>query len=72
MPINKHQTVVVLGTGGTIAGLSADAGNNVAYMSAQLGIDALLAVPDMTDLGSVSLETEQLAQVDSKIGRAHV
>ena len=66
MPINKHQTVVVLGTGGTIAGLSADAGNNVAYMSAQLGIDALLAVPGMTDLGCVSLETEQLAQVDSK------
>ena len=58
MPTNKRQTDVVLGTGGAIAGLSADAGDTVAYSSAQLGIDALLAVPGMTDLGSVSLETE--------------
>ena len=64
--MNKHQTVVVLGTGGTIAGLSTDAADNLAYTSAQLGIDALFAVPGMTDRGCVSLETEQIAQVDSK------
>lgn len=66
MPKTKRQTVVVLGTGGTIAGRSADAADNVAYASAQVGVDVLLAVPGMADPGSVRLEAEQLAQVDSK------
>jgi L-asparaginase len=56
--------VIVLGTGGTIAGTSADAGDNVGYTAAQLGVEWLLrAVPA---LAGVALEAEQVAQVDSK------
>ena len=56
--------VVVLGTGGTIAGTSADASDNVGYTAAQLGVNLLVrAVPPLAD---VPLEAEQVAQVDSK------
>src|SRR6185295_170592 len=56
--------VIVLGTGGTIAGTSADAGDNVGYTAAQLGVALLVrAVPALAD---VPLEAEQVAQVDSK------
>jgi len=60
----KASSVVVLGTGGTIAGTSADAGDNVGYTAAQLGVAQLVrAVPA---LQASSLEVEQVAQVDSK------
>jgi L-asparaginase len=56
--------VVVLGTGGTIAGTAANAGDNLGYTAAQLGVDALVrAVPA---LAALSIESEQVAQVDSK------
>ena len=39
-------TVVVLGTGGTIAGAASDASDNVGYVAAQRGVAELLqAVP---------------------------
>jgi L-asparaginase len=58
------QTIVVLGTGGTIAGTAADAADNVGYTAAQVGVAQLVkAVPA---LSGASLETEQVAQVDSK------
>jgi L-asparaginase/Glu-tRNA(Gln) amidotransferase subunit D len=56
--------VVVLGTGGTIAGTSADAADSVGYTAAQLGIAQLLAtVPGGSAL---PWEAEQVAQLDSK------
>lgn len=56
--------IVVLGTGGTIAGTAAEAGDNIGYTAAQLGVAQLLkAVPA---LAGVPLEAEQVAQVDSK------
>ena len=55
---------VVLGTGGTIAGTAADAGDHLGYRAAQLGIDTLLAgVPALQGL---PVEAEQVAQIDSK------
>ena len=58
------KTLVVLGTGGTIAGTAASAGDNIGYTAAQLGVATLVkAVPA---LAGVPLETEQVAQVDSK------
>lgn len=61
---SKASTVVVLGTGGTIAGTSATAGDNVGYTAAQLGAsDLVRAIPA---LAAVPLEVEQVAQVDSK------
>jgi len=61
---STSSTVVILGTGGTIAGTSANAADNVGYTAAQIGIGALVqAVPA---LAGVPLESEQVAQVDSK------
>lgn len=56
--------VVILGTGGTIAGRAAQAADNVGYTAAQLGVQQLLdAVPP---LAGRALEAEQVAQLDSK------
>ncbi len=60
--------VVFLGTGGTIAGTAHLSGDNIGYQAAQVGVAQLLS-----QMGSVlhlvpvdSLESEQVAQVDSK------
>ena len=56
--------VVILGTGGTIAGVAPEGKSDLAYQSAQLSVEALVqAVPELAD---TSLETEQVAQIDSK------
>ncbi len=58
------QTLVIIGTGGTIAGASGSATDNVGYKAGSLSVDTLVkAVPA---LASRSLEAEQLAQLDSK------
>ena len=57
-------TVVILGTGGTIAGASSVAGDNVGYTAAQRSVaDLLAAVPA---LAGAPLQAEQVAQLDSK------
>ena len=57
--------VVILGTGGTIAGLSGSASDNIGYTAAQVSVDQLVAaVASLTDRGPVL--TEQVAQIDSK------
>ncbi len=56
--------VVILGTGGTIAGTSAVPGDNVHYRAAQLGVQQLIAA--VPGLAGHALEAEQVAQVDSK------
>jgi L-asparaginase len=57
-------TVVILGTGGTIAGASSVAGDNVGYTAAQRSVaDLLAAVPA---LAGAPVEAEQVAQLDSK------
>jgi L-asparaginase len=57
--------IVILGTGGTIAGLSASASDNIGYTAAQVGVEQLAAaIPSLTDAGPVL--TEQVAQIDSK------
>ncbi len=60
----ETKRVVVLGTGGTIAGTSANAGDNVGYTAAQRGVAQLVAA--VPALAQVALETEQIAQLDSK------
>jgi len=63
----RGQKIVVLGTGGTIAGTSAQAGDNIGYTAAQVSVAQLLqAVPALQTLEEVTLHTEQVAQVDSK------
>jgi L-asparaginase len=64
MPSHLHNTIVILGTGGTIAGAAADAGDNVGYTAGQRSVTELLAaVPALADQ---SIESEQVAQLDSK------
>jgi L-asparaginase len=61
---NQGQRLVILGTGGTIAGRAAQAGDNVGYVAGQVGVaDLLAAVPA---LANVALDVEQVAQLDSK------
>ena len=60
--------IVILGTGGTIAGTAADPSDNVGYTAAQVGVaDLLASIPGLSQaLRGQSLLTEQVAQIDSK------
>lgn len=61
--MRETRKVVVLGTGGTIAGRASDVGDGLGYAAGQIGVDALLggiAVP------GVALAAEQVANIDSK------
>jgi L-asparaginase len=61
---NQGRRLVILGTGGTIAGRAAQAGDNVGYVAGQVGVaDLVAAVPA---LAGVPLAAEQVAQIDSK------
>ena len=61
----RQEKVVILGTGGTIAGQAENAGDNLGYVAAQVGISQLLsAIPGIADGGP--LISEQVAQLDSK------
>ena len=64
----KMKKVVVLGTGGTIAGTAASANDHTGYTAGQLGVQHLLdAIPGLNDvLQADSLQCEQVAQLDSK------
>jgi L-asparaginase len=61
---NLSSSLVVLATGGTIAGRAAAAHDNVGYQAAQIGVaDLLQGLPGLPDL---SVDAEQVAQLDSK------
>ena len=68
----NHQKIVVLGTGGTIAGESESADEGLAYKAAQRGIDELLKSASSTQLpwpevlAACQFESEQVAQLDSR------
>lgn len=64
----KIQKVVVLGTGGTIAGTAASASDHTGYTAGQLRVQHLLeAVPGLDEvLQGDTLVGEQVAQLDSK------
>lgn len=57
-------TLVILGTGGTIAGTAAQATDTVGYTAGQLGVETLVAA--VPALAGVPIETAQVAQLDSK------
>ena len=61
---SQDSKVVILGTGGTIAGTAASAADNVGYTAAQLGVASLVAA--VPALAGQALESEQVAQLDSK------
>ena len=61
---NSASLVVVLGTGGTIAGTAASSSDDNGYTAAKLSITQLLAT--VPELVGVPVESEQVAQIDSK------
>ena len=61
---NRGESIVILGTGGTIAGTSSSAGDHTGYRSGQLDVSSLLAA--VPPLAGQKLEAEQVAQLDSK------
>jgi len=60
----KAQQIVVLATGGTIAGRAARADDVLGYRAGEVGVDELLAA--LPAPGGVLVTGEQVAQVDSK------
>ena len=56
--------IVILGTGGTIAGTAASPADAIGYTAAQLGVAQLVA--GVPALAGLPLESEQVAQLDSK------
>jgi L-asparaginase len=61
--------IVVLGTGGTLAGTASSADDNVGYTAGQVAVSQLLAaVPALQRRSSEGwvIESEQVAQIDSK------
>jgi L-asparaginase len=59
----QQQKIVILGTGGTIAGTSGNPSSNIDYTAAQVGVSQL--VNTLEGLGG-AVETEQVTQIDSK------
>ncbi|MBA4176085.1 MAG: asparaginase [Leptothrix sp. (in: Bacteria)] len=60
---NPPGLVVILGTGGTIAGTAASAASHVGYQAGALGVEVLVAA--VPPLRGLALETETLARLDS-------
>ncbi len=60
----SSQQVLIIATGGTIAGTAASATDNVGYSAAQLTADVLVAA--VPALAGLPIQTVQLAQLDSK------
>lgn len=58
------QHIVLIGTGGTIAGRATSAEDNVSYRAGSVSVEALMAA--VPALSAFELEAKQLAQVDSK------
>jgi L-asparaginase len=56
--------LVVLGTGGTIAGRATRAGDNVGYVAGQVAVSDLVAL--VPALAALPLDVEQVAQINSK------
>ena len=66
MSTKSGKRVVVLGTGGTIAGLAPTADDNVGYTAGQVGIAQLVgSLPGLAGR-PLQLVAEQVAQIDSK------
>src|SRR5829696_3706814 len=60
----SQRRIVVLGTGGTIAGRAASAQDNIGYRAGEVGVAELLqGLPQAADL---AVQGEQVAQLDSK------
>ena len=58
-----HNKIVILGTGGTIAGMASDVSSTINYTAGQVGVSQLVGAIDFLN---GAIKTEQVAQIDSK------
>ncbi len=61
---SPSKRIVILGTGGTIAGQASTSGDNVGYRAGAIAVESLVAA--LPQLADMPLDAEQVAQVDSK------
>lgn len=61
---NQARRLVILGTGGTIAGRATQANDNVGYVAGQVAVSDLVAM--VPALAICQLDVEQVAQINSK------
>ncbi|MDP2074262.1 MAG: asparaginase [Hydrogenophaga sp.] len=61
---NQARRLVVLGTGGTIAGRATQVSDNVGYVAGQVAVSELVAM--VPALAACPLDVEQVAQINSK------
>ncbi|MDZ4400742.1 asparaginase [Hydrogenophaga sp.] len=64
MNANQARRLVVLGTGGTIAGRATQVSDNVGYVAGQVAVSELVAM--VPALAACPLDVEQVAQINSK------
>jgi L-asparaginase len=65
VPAARRRRIMILATGGTIAGASASATESSRYRAGALGVTTLIeAVPQLAELADI--ESEQFASIDSK------
>ncbi len=62
--VSASRRIIVLGTGGTIAGRAEARGDNIGYAAAQVSVGDLLG--DIALPPGTTVDAEQIAQVDSK------
>lgn len=62
----QRKKIVVLGTGGTIAGTAASAYDGTGYVAAQRSVEELLQALPQAGPPGLELVSEQVAQIDSK------
>lgn len=63
---SRKKKVLVLGTGGTIAGVAADPGDNVRYVAGTVAVESLLSRLAPRIPSELILLSEQISQIDSK------
>ena len=62
-----QQKILIIGTGGTIAGMAPDAQKPGVYQAGQLSVQALVAaIPGIENAAGCALDAQQVAQIDSK------
>ena len=66
MARKNRDVVVLIGTGGTISGTSVDAADNIGYTAGQVSMADLAAGLRVAARDPFVVQTEQIAQVDSK------
>jgi L-asparaginase len=64
--LNKEPYILVLGMGGTISGISDNAGNPIQYKTGLVSVEKLLQTAGFTPPGGLKVISKQVANIDSQ------